>query len=146
MKTAKEILSQMYKPHEPKLKQVKLFDNFVVALPKSLSTSIKYMYKRNDNIFIVIDNPVLKQEFNYKISFFKELLNLISQEQGMKLHLQHFEIKIQVSYVKINNYEHYETQSEHFIEKARGNFKNLLKDENLKQILEKIRQNIRNLD
>lgn len=141
MKDSKEILSHLYFSNSQKLKQTRCLNILKSLLPPRLNSAISYIYTKNQNLYIVIDQFGLKMEFNYKRELIKSLLNTIHKELSLCEDLKGLEIIISVSTKRTqNNQEIIKTLS--FEERSTGNFENLAKNNEVRELIEKIRTTI----
>lgn len=141
MKDSKEILSHLYFSNSQKLKQTRCLNILKSLLPPRLNSAISYIYTKNQNLYIVIDQFGLKMEFNYKRELIKSLLNTIHKELSLCEDLKELEIIISVSTKRTqNNQEIIKTLS--FEERSTGNFENLAKNNEVRELIEKIRTTI----
>lgn len=141
MKDSKEILSHLYFSNSQKLKQTRCLNILKSLLPPRLNSAISYIYTKNQNLYIVIDQFGLKMEFNYKRELIKSLLKAIHKESYLCEDLKELEIIISVSTKRIqNNQETIKAPS--FEERSTGNFENLAKNIEVRELIEKIRTTI----
>lgn len=141
MKDSQEIISHLYFSNSQKLKQTRCLNVLKSLLPPRLSSAINYIYKKNQNLYIVIDQFGLKMEFNYKRDLIKSLLKAIHKESSLCEDLKDLEIIISVS-VKHRKKEEEQPAHYSYKERAHGDFENLAKDEEIRELIEKIRANI----
>jgi len=80
-------------------------------------------------------------EFNYKRELIKSLLKAIHKESSLCEDLKELEIIISVS-VKHKKKESEQTAKYSYKERATGEFENLAKDDEIRELIEKIRANI----
>ncbi len=109
-------------------------------LPPTLAGGIKSAYIKNDTLFFLLENKTLEFEANYKLNSLTGLLKEFCEFDPIcKEHLKFSKIKA-YSKAEIPKKETKTT----FLEKERsgGSFKNNLKDETLREKLEKIREQI----
>ncbi len=99
------------------------------------------MYQKNDTLFFVLNHPGIKMEFNYKVTLIKSLLNKVKELDKKCAKLEIKEIKSFVSNkTKLSPPPSLSIPVYH--ERAKGDFENLAKDEEIKKIIEKIREEI----
>jgi len=117
------------------------FEKIKSLLPKHLSSAILFMYQKNDTLFFVLNHPGIKMEFNYKVTLIKSLLNKVKELDKKCAKLKIKEIKSFVSNkTKLSPPPSLSIPVYH--ERAKGDFENLAKDEEIKKIIEKIREEI----
>lgn len=140
MKKANFIISHLrQQPSYEKLEQIAAYKKLFALLPNRLGSAIRFAYNKNQTLFIVLNNPEYKMEFNYKVTLIKSLLKeLIKQNPNCKC-IDAENIKIFVtnktSLTLHKNKIHIPT----YEEKSLGKFINLTKDSKLSRLFEEIR-------
>jgi len=142
MKDSQEVLSHLYFSNSQKLRQARCLNVLKSLLPPRLAGAISYIYKKNEKLFIVIDQFGLKMEFNYKRELIKSLLKSIHSQTSLCENLQDAEIVISVS-VKKRNDAIERARRYSYPERAEGEFENLAQNEEIRELIEKIRRTIR---
>lgn len=142
MKDSQEVISHLYFSNSKKLRQARCLNVLKALLPPRLGEAISYIYKKNQKLFIVIDQFGLKMEFNYKRDLIKTLLKKIHNESALCEDLQGSEIVISVSNKKRQN-DTLKDAKFSYAERAEGDFKNLAQNEEIRDLIEKIRETIR---
>lgn len=142
MKDSQEVISHLYFSNSKKLRQARCQNVLKALLPPRLGEAISYIYKKNQKLFIVIDQFGLKMEFNYKRDLIKTLLKKIHNESTLCEDLYGCEVVISVSNKKRESHEN--GQIKHaYTERAEGEFENLAKNEEIRDLIEKIRATIK---
>ena len=139
MKNSNQILSHLYFVNSDKLKIAKCLNILKALLPARLKDFISYIYKKDNTIFIAINQHTFKMEFNYRKDLIKSLLNDIAFTQKDCKMLENCVVKVYVSQKKRDKAQEIRIS---YKERADGNFINTLKEEHF-EILEKIRIDIR---
>ncbi len=106
-----------------------------------MQKQILYIYKKDDTLFFVLKHPGFVMEFNYNKKHINDVLNLLRKKSDLCKDLQ-------VS--KIKNYYKFVAEPkppqpkplQRYKERAKGEFEIQTQNEELRQILEKIRQRI----
>jgi len=148
MKTSKEIINHIVsKPSMKKLSEHNCYLKLKSLLPKHLRDSILFMYRKNRTLFFVLNHPGIKMEFNYKVTLINSLLNKIKEVDKKCSDLEIENIKSFVS----NRIHQNDSPSKKqtlplYKERAKGEFKNLAKNEDIRKILEEIRKTIKNIN
>ncbi len=139
MKSAREILTHVITSHPSnKVFEKKLcFMRLKSFLPKVFQEHILFMYDKGDTLFFVFDHPAYKQEFHYKATAIKELLNDFKEKLTPCAHIK--ELKAFVSHKAIPlELPPSETES-HYKEHSLGVFKNSAEDGDVRAKFEEIR-------
>ena len=142
MKDSQEVISHLYFSNSQKLRQARCLNVLKALLPPRLGEAISYIYKNNQKLFIVIDQFGLKMEFNYKRDLIKSLLKSIHKESSLCEDLQECEIVISVSNKKREAAEE-RIRKHAYPERAEGAFENLAQNEEIRDLIEKIRSTIK---
>lgn len=140
MKNSKSVIQHLKNyPQFSKLKKYECFNKLKDVLPFKLQTGIKFIYSKYDTLFFVLTHNMYKMEFNYNlkviIKLLKELQKIYSECSEIK------NVKFFVSNKLTKEYNKPEKPTEpYYKELAKGKFEILAKDENVKKILEEIRE------
>lgn len=141
MKKVSQILSHLLNtPSYQKLHQIQQIKGFLWALPKSLRDGVCFCYIKNQILFFALKHPCYKQEFDYKLTIIKQLLRQYQQSKEQLLEAK--DIKV---FVSNNAYQKSQKQRENLAvygEIAKGDFENLAKDKEIREIFESIRKAI----
>lgn len=143
MKESQEVISHLYFSNSQKLRQVRCMNVLKSLLPPRLGESISYIYKKNQKLFIVIDQFGLKMEFNYKRELIKSLLKSIHKESSLCEDMLDAEVVISVSNKKRQQQQEI-PQKHRYEERSEGTFENLAQNEEIRELIEKIRHTIQN--
>ncbi|MFV0480571.1 MAG: hypothetical protein ACK5LP_01175 [Campylobacteraceae bacterium] len=141
MKQARIIISHLQRqPSFEKLEQIKAYKKLFALLPNRLGNVVRFAYNKNQTLFIVLEHPGYKMEFNYKLNLIKSLL-----KELVKIDVTCKCIDADVIKVFVTNKPPLvspvrEVVGPFYSEKSVGNFKNLAKDEKLHKIFEEIRE------
>ena len=142
MKSSNEIISHIISaPSMKKINSHYCFEKIKSLLPKHLSSAVLFMYQKNDTLFFVLNHPGIKMEFNYKVTLIKSLLNKVKEIDKKCANLEIKEIKSFVSN-KIKLSPPASLTIPIYKERAKGDFENLAKDEEIRKIIEQIREEI----
>ena len=146
MKSSKEIINHIVsKPSMKKAAHHRCFLKLKSLLPKRLQESILFIYKKNRTLFFVLNHPGVKMEFNYKVSLINTLLNKIKEVDEKCADLDIKNIKTFVSNkIYENDSSFWENSAPYYKERSKGEFKNLARNEDIRKILEEIRETIKN--
>jgi hypothetical protein len=139
MKNAKNILNHMFT--NPKVNSFRCLNILKSLLPNRLTDFISYMYKKQSTIYIVINQYNMKMEFEYKKNLIQTLANDLATLNPKCSDLKDNKIKINILPKKLQKSEVKYTFS--YKERAKGEFKNILTNQEHYKIIEKIRQNIK---
>ena len=142
MKDSQEVISHLYFSNSQKLRQARCLNVLKALLPPRLGEAISYIYKNNQKLFIVIDQFGLKMEFNYKRDLIKSLLKSIHKESSLCEDLYDCEVVISVSNKKREAAEE-RIRKHAYPERAEGEFENLAQNEEIRDLIEKIRSTIK---
>jgi hypothetical protein len=144
MKNSKTIISHLKKnPLFKKLDEHECYDTLVELLPKSVSRFIKFIYTKNDNLFFVLNHPAGKMELDYKIDLIKTLLKQIAR---VKPHCEKIKDKKIICFVSNKlELEQEKTEPSTFFYEEQSNamFTNTVKNQELYELFEEIRKEIR---
>ncbi len=127
-----------------KIKNIECFNKIKSLLPGRLSNAILFMYIKNKTLFIALNHPGLKMEFNYNVNLIKRLLKELKK---IDLSCKSIEVDDIRTFTSNKLDEIQETSSAEiaYKERSKGEFlihtddKNLIKIfENIKKIINKI--------
>lgn len=143
MKKANFIISHLkQQPSFEKLEQIIAYKKLFALLPNRLGEAVRFAYNKNQTLFIVLDHPGYKMEFNYKITLIKSLLKeLIKQDSTCKC-IDADEIKIFVTNKAPFYLNTKKIAGPFYEEKSFGKFENLSKNVKLNKLFEEIRETI----
>lgn len=127
-------------PSFQKLNEQQYFNKLKDILPSSLKKGIKFIYKKDNILFFVLTHNLFLNEFNYNLKLINKLLKELEMIEGISLEIK--SIKGFISKKKLPKNKKELNTEIFYKEVATGNFKNSVKDENLKKIFENIRENI----
>jgi L-rhamnose mutarotase len=145
MKTANQIISHLKsKPYLKNLQHVDCYNKLLSLLPKSIKTYTRFIYQKNDTLFFVLEHPGIKMEFNYKSNLIKSILNKLIEVDIKCNFMKSSHIKAFVTnkstLSQIKDSKNHKLQ---YAERATGEFENSAQNEEIREILEKIRENIK---
>ncbi|MDR0467463.1 MAG: hypothetical protein LBG67_01270 [Campylobacteraceae bacterium] len=140
MKKANFIISHLKQhPSYEKLEQLEAYKKLFALLPNRLGDVIRFAYNKNQTLFIVLNHPGYKMEFNYKTTLIKSLLKeLIKRDFRCKC-IDADEIKVFVSNKAPLTTKTKSAAVPFYEERSSGNFKNFSKDSKLNRLFEEIR-------
>jgi hypothetical protein len=140
MKKANFIISHLrQQPSYEKLEQIAAYKKLFALLPNRLGDVVRFAYNKNQTLFIVLEHPGYKMEFNYKITLIKSLLKeLIKRDFTCKC-IDADEIKIFVTNKAPLTLRVKSVSGPFYEEKSLGKFKNLTNDTKLNKLFEEIR-------
>lgn len=136
MKKINEILSHLKNnPEFRKINTQETIQKFIELLPLKLRKGIKFAYVKRQILYFVLTHPVYKMEFEYNKSLINTLLKKsnIANIDDMRFFVTNIIEKKQEETIK---YEFYK-------ERSFGIFENNIKNENLHNKIEKIRNIIK---
>ncbi len=145
MKTANQIISHLKsKPYLKNLQHVDCYNKLLSLLPKSIREFTRFIYQKNDTLFFVLEHPGIKMEFNYKSNLIKSILNkLIEIDNGCNF-MKSNQIKAFVTnkntLKEISDSKNHKLQ---YAERATGEFENSAKNDEIREVLEKIKLSIK---
>jgi hypothetical protein len=144
MKDSLTIISHLKRhPYFKNLEQRECFDILIKLLPNSLSNFIKFIYVKNSILFFVLSHPSAKMEFNYKRNLIKEILKKIESFHPNCRCINLDDIRAFVSNKKEPKEDLPKDATFVYKERSSGEFKNQIEDEELREIFEKIREEIK---
>ncbi len=144
MQNSKEIIEKIVsKPSMRKIASHQCFNKLKSLLPKHMAKYILFIYIKHDTLFFVLNHPGMKMEFYYKNSLLKSLVKNLSNLDTKCEHLKN--IKKIKSFV--SNRAEIDKKTPSFVgiykERATGEFENLAKNEEIRKIIEEIKEIIR---
>ncbi|MCV6607604.1 MAG: hypothetical protein OIF32_05285 [Campylobacterales bacterium] len=140
MKNAKSIVSHTLKPFEPKLNKMKCQRKIFDMLPKSVNNWINYFYIRDDILYVAVYSQAFKADLVHKKDMLIEFANMLRTHDTNCIDLTFSYVNVFVSREKR---EVEKQQVVVYEERADGEFENLAKNEKIHQVLEEIRQVIK---
>ena len=145
MKTANQIISHLKsKPYLKNLQHVDCYNKLLSLLPKSIREFTRFIYQKNDTLFFVLEHPGIKMEFNYKSNLIKTILNKLIEIDNECNFMQSNQIKAFVTnkntLKEISDSKNHKLQ---YAERATGEFENNVKNEEIREVLEKIKLSIK---
>jgi len=142
MKNSKNIINHLLNnPLYSKIVQVKCFNRLKSLLPPRLQKGIVFIYKKEKTLFLVLNHPTFKMEFNYKLDLIKLWLK---QLQNIDDNCKGLDIETVKTFVSNKVVEKKESKNvDLYEEKSDGDFENLAKDKNIKEVFDKIKMIIR---
>lgn len=145
MKNMKSILSHIKSmPYFGKFQNDTNLDMIKNLLPKGLKDFLCFMYIKNKVLFFVFDNPNLSMEFEYKKNFIKDIIKKIEEIKNIDLQIDNLKAIAPSNLCQRRLKKTREKSIVHvYKEKSLANFKNTIKDKDLSQSLEKIRNSIK---
>ncbi len=144
MKSSQNIISHLTgKPRFQKISQKKCFAKLISLLPPQLGRAVMFTYVKNKTLFFVLNHPGLKMEFHYKINLIKSLLNKIKDIDKNCRDIEVTNIKAFVSN-KIDTQQMPPPPSTFtYKERAKGRFYNFATNEQLKELFNQIKTQIK---
>ncbi len=123
-------------PEFRKINTQEVLQKFIELLPLKLKKGIKFAYIKNQILYFVLSHPVYKMEFEYNKSLINTLLKKsnIANVEEVKFFVTN---KIEKKKKKV------EKGQDFFKERSYGIFQNSIKDEELHQKMEDIRNIIK---
>ncbi len=145
MKKADQIISHLKsQPYLKNLKQSDCYNLLLSLLPKSLSNGVRFIYKKNDTLFFVLEHPSIKMEFNYKRNLIKSILNNILKNDDRCSFMNVNEIKAFVTNRKKPNLQNFSPSSKiRYKERSEAKFENFADNKELRELFEQIRETIK---
>lgn len=145
MKTANQIISHLKsKPYLKNLQHVDCYNKLLSLLPKSIREFTRFIYQKNDTLFFVLEHPGIKMEFNYKSNLIKSILNKLIEIDNECNFMQSNQIKAFVTnkntLKEISDSKNHKLQ---YAERATGEFENSAKNDEIREVLEKIKLSIK---
>jgi len=141
MKKASHIISHLKtKPYLKNLQQVDCYNQLLSLLPKSLRDNTKFIYRKNDTLFFVLNHPGIKMEFNYKSNLIKSILKKLIVVNPQCIFMKSSHIKAFVT--NKTGYKKSKIRKIVYKERAKGKFKNSIKNMELHKVVEEIKKNI----
>lgn len=143
MKHVYNIISHLtLNPSFKKIEQAKCYKKLLALLPKKLSEGVRFAYNKNRTLFLVLQHPGYKFEFDYKLDMIKTLLKKLIEVDANCSIIDADEVKTFVtnkpSILKNDN----KIVGPFYIERSSGNFEINIQDESLRELFEQIREKI----
>jgi len=137
MKNASQIINSIQnKPQFSKLSKYSCIDKIKSIFTPALQKMIKFGYFKGDTLFLVLNHPAGKQEFDNNIESIKSALNFhMPQECSQNLFK---DIKAFVTHTPLKKESPKKTTKLIYKERASGNFEISIKDEKLNTLVKSI--------
>ncbi len=117
------------------------FKQLASLLPPRMREHLLYIYKKGETLYFVFKHPGFVMEFNYSKNHINELLKMLQKEHP---ECQELQIRTLKSYHKFTIEEEVPTKPKFiYTEQARGEFEIRSRNQQLKELLEKIKEAIR---
>ncbi len=143
MKNSKYIINHLInKPQNSKILQKMCFEKLKSLLPPRLTKSILFMYIKNSTLFFVLNHPGMKMEFDYKNNLIKNLLKKIKDFDTSCADIEIDEVKTFISN-KIAPSNTHSKPPRRYKEKSDASFDILSKNQDIKEIFQKIKEEIK---
>jgi antitoxin component of MazEF toxin-antitoxin module len=123
-----------------KVDEFRCFGIVKSLLPVRFQKHIRFIYKRGETLFFVLDHPALKTELHYNLPNIKSLLKQIVQTHGCSVLAEVKQLKTFVTNRAPQKATKQRIQS--YKERASGNFTVEAKDEAIKSIFERIKERL----
>jgi len=140
MKDAKRILEHALRPYLKKVDEHRCFRALFAMLPPPLGQHVTLVYRKHRTLYIGVDSPAFKMEFNYKRNLIKELLTMVRAGTGLCREIEPDTIKVFVT--EPLALEGIPEAAPGYPERAAGDFENESGDPAIHKRLETIRQMI----
>jgi len=142
MKNVSDILTSLQnKPQFSKLSHYKCINRIQTLFSPPLQKMIKFAYIKNHILFFVLNHPGAKQEFDNNIQSIKSALKFCNPPECQAENIQ--DIKAFVTHTPIEESMLQEKEPEIYPERAKGNFAINIHNQELKSLVESIRNIIR---
>ena len=144
MKNAYDIiLSIQNRPQFSKFSRFKCINTIRSSFSRPLQKMIKFAYIKNETLFFVLNHPGAKQEFDNNIQSIKSALKFVQPKECEDFRIK--DIKAFVSHTLIPKQEQTIAPKlpQSYPERAKGRFSITTQDENLRKLLESIRNIIK---
>jgi len=147
MKRANEILNTIKgRPHFKSIQKYSCFNKLSSLMPPRFAKAIAFFYIKNNTLFGALSHPGYKMELNYNKDLVKGLLKqLISFDQECKEFFKDVQkIEFFVSKFHMQPPIIIENTEPFYQELSKANFEIEIKDNEIKEIFEKIKEDILN--
>ena len=144
MKNARDIINSIQnRPQFSKLSRFKCIDTIRLSFSAPLQKMIKFAYIKNDTLFFVLNHPGAKQEFDNNIQSIKSALKYVQPKECKEFTIN--DIKAFVTHSPSRNKAAKEQKNEpqSYPERANGEFSITTEDPHLRELLESIRNIIK---
>ncbi len=139
MKNSKQLVSHLRSQSAfSPLNNLPCINAVKALLPQRLHKFILFGYIRHNILFFALNHPGAKQEFDNIISSIKTPLKNVPPSECKNFEL--FDIRAFVSHKKTLNFSVKASHEEYYDERSNGTFENSVKNEQLHNIIEEIRQ------
>ncbi|MCR1810733.1 hypothetical protein [Sulfurospirillum sp. hDNRA2] len=143
MKDSKSIISHLVRqPSMKKYAQMRCYENWLVLLPQSFTSMVRFVYTKNDTLFFVLNHPCAKMEFNYKRNLIKSLLKEFNARYPECTCLCVKEVQAFVTNQPVEEEKKPTPSAIFYAEQAKGTFETQCDDPTLKTLFEAIKQTI----
>lgn len=142
MKNASDIINSLQnKPQFSKLSQFKCIQRIQSIFSPPLQKMIKFAYIKNSTLFFVLNHPGAKQEFDNNIESIKSALKFHNPAECEENSIN--DIKAFVTHTPQKTHVPYIIQTQHYKERAKGEFEITVKDEKLRSLMQSIQKIIK---
>jgi len=142
MKNITQIISFLTaKPQFKNISNSRCIMRVIKILPPHLRDAVLFTYIKNQTLFIVLNHPGMKMEFNYKVNLIKDLLNKVKNIELTCKDIEISQIKLFVSNKKPKIEKPY--ISPIYKERASGKFDIECENSSLKELFLKIQESIK---
>lgn len=142
MKSVQSILPHLFPNKKDKIKEHKCFNRFISSLPKNIKEHTLFCFKKDMTLFLVLDHPGIKMEFNYNQKVINEILNIAKLRVDECKNIEINSIKAIVSNRQEKKFEKKEKSLNKYKEISSANFKNFAANSEIKDMIEIIRKKI----
>ena len=142
MKNASEIITSLQnKPQFSKLSNFKCINRIVSLFSLPVQRMVKFSYIKNKTLFLVLNHPAAKQEFDNSIQNIKSALNFFTPDECKENDIQ--DIKAFVTHTPIRRVAQQEQKKQLYTERATGKFEIHVKDAKLNALIKSIQEIIK---
>jgi hypothetical protein len=142
MKKIDTVLTHLVaQPIYARLRERECFQRIRQALPEPMRRGILFMYVKNRTLFFAVKHPAFKMEFDYKLSFIKNLLTTLPPLRTACADHRIEHVKAFVSKFSPKPKPTADTEPR-YRERATGSFDVATKNEPLKESFERIKETI----
>lgn len=142
MKNASEIITSLQnKPQFSKLSHFKCINRIVSLFSLPVQRMVKFSYIKNKTLFLVLNHPAAKQEFDNSIQSIKSALNFYTPQECKENDIE--DIKAFVTHTPVRRIAPKEQKKQVYAERATGDFEIDVKDEKLNALIKSIQEIIK---
>ena len=142
MKNASEIITSLQnKPRFSKLSHFKCIHRIVSLFSLPVQKMVKFSYIKNKILFLVLNHPVAKQEFDNNIENIKSALNFYTPDECKENDIE--DIRAFVTHTPTQRTQQETEKKQLYRERAKGDFDIPVKDEKLHSLIRSIQQIIK---